>query len=810
MRPRRYRVWRGKWNPLGKPSREFAVVHIPIDEMKYGDHGIYVLDLGIPEGEEGPAKIEADLVGGVVLKRIESPYPGVERDARGLVRPPGAFVTTFAAAVPGYGPLVYEAAASLVGEDIYPSSSRSSHAQRLWGRFPGVIAPLQPWEFEEKYGVSLPDMVDQGKHLGITPKDWHDMYEWVGEVASQAFDASEEGLDPMHYEPLPYSRSGKYQRAMARQNSQKKPVSGRTALKRAARKQKSAVLIELEIADLRKQLEMETEHWTKERVERMARRHPRKNPRKILTSLLKEHQEGSPRRRLWDYGDPSRRGLETFHIHVVAPNGEEWVQYVEAEDATDAKWRVSNWYAGGGFIVGNARSRRALSDEEKEGLERIPKGKGGIFVRPEDRENPRKKKKQRPAKRRSVVHEVHILKTPKAGAHTPKKGKKGYQRREKHPKRIEYNPSQGGPMTYEELQAMAKRELRGHQRGTADEEDAVMALIMAVFEAEGADLARIDRDAALKIMRKERRKQVRLQKKHRRARPAHPDELELLDPSPPPDIGAGEWASRAVKVHETADWTHYRQPDWRSRKNPTEAECDERVRRALSRKKKKVRPPVWETPLDFPALLNPSGRDVYDPREEQIRAQVQAIYESLVRRELGLPYGTHFRDSKGMRLDAKHGVVGPSTWGMQRTLEIRREGDNLPKRGEDGQAFKARMAKKKQAALRKAKQRYRDVDHLIRNRQDYEETLALQRRSGFYRPTQEPTKDGLRYFVWPMPPGVELPMWMVDKAAAKEYARELSDRHDPRRTGKWWKPPRQVYTRGELDYWLPPASVFKV
>jgi hypothetical protein len=67
-----------------------------------------------------------------------------------------------------------------------------------------------------------------------------------------------------------------------------------------------------------------------------------------------------------------------------------------------------------------------------------------------------------------------------------------------------------GPVTYEELQAMAKRELRGPPRGPADEEDAVMALILAVLEAEGTDLAGIDRDAALKIMKEEKRKQVRL------------------------------------------------------------------------------------------------------------------------------------------------------------------------------------------------------------------------------------------------------------------------------------------------------------
>jgi hypothetical protein len=191
--------------------------------MKYGDRGVYVLDLGPPDWtspQAKPARAEADLVGGVILRRQERPdrlY--AHREPGG--RPPGALVTAMAAAVPGYGPLVYEAAASLVGEDIYPSSSRSSHAQRLWGRFPGAIAPLEPWEFEEKYGVSLPNMVAQGKYLGITPKDWHDMYGWVADVASEAFDASEEGYDPMEYKPLPYSKSGKYQRAIARRNRRK-------------------------------------------------------------------------------------------------------------------------------------------------------------------------------------------------------------------------------------------------------------------------------------------------------------------------------------------------------------------------------------------------------------------------------------------------------------------------------------------------------------------------------------------------------------------------------------------------------------
>ena len=51
--------------------------------------------------------------------------------------------------------------------------------------------------------------------------------------------------------------------------------------------------------------------------------------------------------------------------------------------------------------------------------------------------------------------------------------------------------------------------------------------------------------------------------------------------------------------------------DKKARENPTEAECDERVRRALSRKKKKAKAPTWESPTDFPAMpsfARPSSR----------------------------------------------------------------------------------------------------------------------------------------------------------------------------------------------------------
>ena len=60
--------------------------------------------------------------------------------------------------------------------------------------------------------------------------------------------------------------------------------------------------------------------------------------------------------------------------------------------------------------------------------------------------------------------------------------------------------------------------------------------------------------------------------------------------------------------------------------NPTEAECDARVRKALSRKKKKVKAPTWESPEDFPAMPNPYS----DMRRLKIQEQIDLIDHMLL------------------------------------------------------------------------------------------------------------------------------------------------------------------------------------
>jgi hypothetical protein len=191
-------------NPLGKATKDFAVV---TKEDSAGWHYVFILDLGPPvePGHVEPDQIAADLVGGVFLKRMQ---------------PSQKLVTSIGAAAKGYGPLVYETAATIVGEPLSPSIDQSYHAQRLWGRYDqhgGMIFPLYPDEFKDKYGASLRHMVEQGRELQLGPSDWQVMMEWVEDVAEESWSASASGT-PDVFDPLRYQGSEKYQRAMAVRN----------------------------------------------------------------------------------------------------------------------------------------------------------------------------------------------------------------------------------------------------------------------------------------------------------------------------------------------------------------------------------------------------------------------------------------------------------------------------------------------------------------------------------------------------------------------------------------------------------------
>ena len=196
-------------------------------------------------------------------------------------------------------------------------------------------------------------------------------------------------------------------------------------------------------------------------------------------------------------------------------------------------------------------------------------------------------------------------------------------------------------------------------------------------------------------------------------------------------------------------------------------------------------------------------QDIYLPEEEQLRAQRQAIYETSLSRKMGKP----FRDARGKRLDAK--IIrkeGPDQLRpyMQRRMFAMGTGvqqrDSRLKKGTQTPTAKA---------IRESKARYSDVDKLVRNRQDYEESLAIVRKSGFYRITKEPTKRGWEYFVWPLPPGERIPTAYKRRGDARRRATSLERTANPLYSDKWWTPPKRKYTKRELSDWLPPAEYWR-
>jgi len=196
-------------------------------------------------------------------------------------------------------------------------------------------------------------------------------------------------------------------------------------------------------------------------------------------------------------------------------------------------------------------------------------------------------------------------------------------------------------------------------------------------------------------------------------------------------------------------------------------------------------------------------KDTYLPEEEQLRAQRQAIYETSLSRKLGKP----FRDTRGKRLDAK--VIRKE--GPERLRPFMR--NKMFAMGTGVQRRDARLKKGTQTPTKKtileSKARYSDVDKLTRNRQDYEESLGIARKSGFYRITKEPTKSGWEYFVWPLAPGERIPKGYKQRADAIRRATSLERDTNPIYSGKWWTPSKKKYTKRELSEWLPPESYWK-
>lgn len=219
---------------------------------------------------------------------------------------------------------------------------------------------------------------------------------------------------------------------------------------------------------------------------------------------------------------------------------------------------------------------------------------------------------------------------------------------------------------------------------------------------------------------------------------------------------------------------------------------------------------------------NPRSLKPYDPRDFQLAAQTQAIYEKLVMdamrkrsfRQNGYRIDEALSASKVRELLSRAFAI--ATKAEKHVSQPRRvKGTKLkvavqPWLQESGRVPTPRTANA-------SRERYtgtyigsdgkrRTLTDLVNTRQAYEETLGKARQGkNFYRIVPEPTKAGIRYFVWPMPSGCyDVGPGTADLQTAQVIAADLN-----RKRRVPWQLSRRTYTKTKLAHWLPPLSAFE-
>ena len=164
----------------------------------------------------------------------------------------------------------------------------------------------------------------------------------------------------------------------------------------------------------------------------------------------------------------------------------------------------------------------------------------------------------------------------------------------------------------------------------------------------------------------------------------------------------------------------------------------------------------------------------YDESEAQFHAVVQGIYESLVRKELGLKSTAPFKNRAGSRIDEQGIIAGRFTADDLRQLLSNafaiatRQGQRLGtlQRGTQKATAKGRA---------KSRKRAKDKAHLEANIQDYETTLGLVRKGGAYRIV----KRRGRFYIQPHEDAFNSKGYKTERGAKGVLTRYLNQLGDP-------------------------------
>jgi hypothetical protein len=174
----------------------------------------------------------------------------------------------------------------------------------------------------------------------------------------------------------------------------------------------------------------------------------------------------------------------------------------------------------------------------------------------------------------------------------------------------------------------------------------------------------------------------------------------------------------------------------------------------------------------LPAAANPRSRkpDVIEKQDAQLVAVVQGIYESLMAKRLGVK--SIYPPQGGERLDSMMIRMGTLSREEQREI-LSRAFAIATQQGQKHGYLRPKSQKPTAKGRRRAYKRQEDAAALEQNRQDYETTLALARKSASLRVVQKGRGSSKRFFVLPHVEGVNKRGYKTQRGAENAMERVL-------------------------------------
>jgi hypothetical protein len=681
-------------NPLQKPTKNFAIAYTERDPLDHSVLRVLIADVSNPR--------KPLLVAGGIIQR----------------GPRGTLVSDTMAAARGYGPLLYDAAATILKHSIGPSETRSDAAKKFWSRQGGQVQPLTLSAWQKKYGISLANLLRRGKSL--TRQSFIDLTEEAGALAVDASEGEEMGVTVK----VPWE-------TRARANPLQKPRTSFGIAFKSWHPSESRSVLDLVIADLSKPKAQLVAGGIIEKTSGGTN----------FTSSMAASQ---------GYGPLLYDAAATILGEAIGPSSE---RSREAE----------KFWAKQGDLI---RPLTSEQWEKKYGISLRVLLQQGKSINPNS---------TFPALLRQAEDMALRAAT---GEYLGKPQRTTWE------KRVRTNPHTS------EWLVVTPHSSEWPLRRTAQ-------VLVDWGYATGFSVRRT----------KEGKKQALA------VTFDNVPEVRVSVPEPEPGapyaIGSADRYESAVPTIQSylRQYGKVKGYATMSRTNPVTTWG--RKGRLTAAEVKDAIAYLLEDPLLTGLSLAAGTRYFNSQRRYKLPSKGHLIVEppQSQRDLINKKALQSWRKLKAKKNPSKLGLKPLKGWDGD-VYDPRDEAIRAVARGTEGKwgvaMGKYRREHSNAEIIQRSWERYQDPDEVLRDRQAYEVMLGKTRGSGPYRVTQEPTREGMRFFVWPLRIGQRVPKGYTTMRAAERRLAETYYDEAPKAAL-----PSRKYTKKELSDWLPPDAAFK-